>query len=203
MAFSKYIVRGVLVGATILASAYGLSRIGLVDWPSHYDPLALPDLTETPYWLTQTRLKLIDMDPENCSIALSRAGLNFATSAGKKSGPHCELADAVQISQLSKAKMRTEETRCNIAARLYMWERHVVQPEALRQFGESVSEIMHFGSYSCRTIRGSSSMSEHATANAFDISGFRLRSGKIISVLKDWKGCSRRRRLWMSPSRLL
>ena len=29
-------------------------------------------------------------------------------------------------------------------------------------------------------------MSEHATANAFDIAGFRTKSGKVISVKRDW-----------------
>ena len=30
-------------------------------------------------------------------------------------------------------------------------------------------------------------MSEHATANAFDISGFRTASGKLITVKNDWR----------------
>jgi hypothetical protein len=33
-------------------------------------------------------------------------------------------------------------------------------------------------------------MSEHAQANAFDISGFRLKSGKLISVLNHWPNTS-------------
>jgi hypothetical protein len=94
------------------------------------------------------------------------------------------------FSRLSIARLRPEETRCAIAARLYMWERHVLQPLSRATFGEPVSEIMHFGSFSCRTIAGSAMMSEHATANAFDISGFRLKSGKLVSVLKDWKGAT-------------
>ena len=40
--------------------------------------------------------------------------------------------------------------------------------------------------FSCRTIAGRRSMSEHATANAFDISGFKTKSGKLISVKRDW-----------------
>jgi hypothetical protein len=186
MAANKFIVQVLLVGAFAVAGCYGLSRAGLFAWPPHYDPLALPDLTEQPYWLTQTRLKLIDLDGQNCSIALRRAGLNFNPSAHKGAGTKCALEDAVQMSHLASAKLRTEDTRCNIAARLYMWERNVVQPEAKRMFGEGIKEITHFGSYNCRTIRGSSYMSEHSTGNAFDISGFKLQSGKLISVRNDW-----------------
>jgi hypothetical protein len=189
MGIGNHIVKSVLAATFILGGIYGLSRVGLVDWPDHYDPLAPPDLTEKPYWLTQTRLKLIDADGQNCSLSLSRAGLHFNSSPRKGAGTRCELDDAVQLSHLATAKIQTEDTRCNIAARLYMWERNVVQPEALRMFGESVKEIMHFGSYSCRTIRGSSymsEMSEHSTGNAFDLSGFKLQSGKLISVRSDW-----------------
>jgi hypothetical protein len=75
-----------------------------------------------------------------------------------------------------------------------MWEKHVIQPEALRRFGEPVVEITHFGSFSCRTIAGSRYMSEHAKADAFDISGFRLKSGKLIGVLRDWPENSRESR---------
>jgi hypothetical protein len=188
MAFRQRKVQVGLVAIVFTVAAYGLGRIGIIDWPAHYDPLALPDLNEPPYFLTQTRLKLIDIDGPSCSYVLSEARMNFSPSQLRGAGTKCALEDAVQITRLSSAKVMREDTRCNIAARLYMWERNVVQPEALRRFGEGVSEITHFGSYNCRAIRGSRHMSEHSTANAFDISGFRLKSGKMISVLKDWRG---------------
>jgi hypothetical protein len=186
MAFGQRLIQGAMVAVVFTVAAYGLGRIGIINWPAHYDPLALPDLNEQPYFLTQTRLKLIDGDGQSCRLALARAGLNFRTSAEKGAGTSCALEDAVQLTRFSSAKILQEDTRCNIAARLYMWERNVVQPEALRRFGEGISEVTHFGSYNCRTIRGSRYMSEHSTGNAFDISGFRLRSGKLISVLRDW-----------------
>jgi hypothetical protein len=178
----------VLVTLALASLVYGGLKMGVVKLPPHYDPFALPDLKEKPYWLTQFRLKQIDLDGQNCSLALTRSGLIFSPSPVKAAGTACELDDAVQLTHLASAKIQPEDTRCNIAARLYMWERNVVQPEALRRFGEGVVEITHFGSYNCRTIHGSTSMSEHSTANAFDISGFRLRSGTLISVLKDWDG---------------
>jgi hypothetical protein len=103
-------------------------------------------------------------------------------------GTSCERIGMLDLVRLSQARLKPEETRCNIAARLYMWEKHVLQPAARRFFNEPVAEILHFGSYSCRTIAGSTTMSEHANANAFDISGFRLRSGKTLTLLKAWSG---------------
>ncbi len=171
--------------ATILAS-----RLGLIDLPRKYDPFALPDLDETPHWLTQVQLKLVDANAENCSLALVQAGLPARLKPSKGLGSSCEVEKPVTLARLSRATLRTEETRCNIAARLYMWEKHVLQPASQRFFNEAIAEILHFGSYSCRTIAGSSHMSEHANANAFDISGFRLKSGKKISVLNHWSTAS-------------
>ncbi len=184
-----FILAVFLLMATVIAA-----RIGLIDLPHKYDPFALPDLDETPHWLTPTQLKLIDLEPENCRIALGRTGFNATFKPAKGIGTDCEQASTVTLSSLSRARLKPEETRCNIAARMYMWEKHIIQPEALRALGEPVAEILHFGSYSCRKIAGSSWMSEHAKANAFDISGFKLKSGKQISVLRDWNASSRESR---------
>lgn len=169
-----------------LAATYGLSRFGYVEWPRKYDPLALPDLTETPGLLTRWQMKLVDADADNCALALSRAGLPASLKPNMAAAGQCGKFGAIELRRLSTARLKPEDTRCAIAARLYMWERNSLQPTARRILGEEITEIEHFGSYSCRNKRGGSSLSEHATANAFDISGFRTASGKQISVLQGW-----------------
>jgi hypothetical protein len=188
--FSRLFILAVFVVMAVLIA----SRLGLVDLPRKYDPFALPNLDETPHWLTLTQLKQLDIDPENCSFVLAQAGLPASLRPSKAVGTSCELSGTVILARLSIARIRPEETHCNIAARLYMWEKHVIQPEAQRIFGEPVTEIAHLGSFSCRTIAGSTYMSEHAHANAFDISGFKLKSGRLISVLKEWNGGTRESR---------
>jgi hypothetical protein len=166
--------------------AYGASRIGYWEWPRPYDPLALPDLAAPPNLITSWQLSLADMDPEGCARMLRRAGMDASLQRTRSQGASCRVTHAVKLARLSSARIRPEETRCVVAARLYLWEKHVLQPAAERLLGQGIAEILHFGSYSCRTMRGSSRMSEHATANAFDIAGFRLASGKIISVKANW-----------------
>lgn len=50
--------------------------------------------------------------------------------------------------------------------------------------------IEHFGSYNCRRIGGGEggSWSEHSTADAIDVAGFRLADGRRVTVVRDWKG---------------
>jgi hypothetical protein len=179
---------GRLAAVVLLAllAAYPASRLGFFAWPRQYDPLAIPDLRQPPNFLTPWQLKLVDSVPENCIAALQLAGRPAALRLRWGSGANCAVPDGISVRQLDQARVRPEDMRCAIAARLMGWERHVLQPAAQRLFGEPVVEILHFGSYSCRLVRGGTSMSQHATANAFDISGFRLASGKIISLKRDW-----------------
>jgi hypothetical protein len=94
--------------ATVVAS-----RIGLIDLPRKYDPFALPDLDETPHWLTQMQLKLVDANVENCVFALARTGLPIRLKPSKGLGTSCELEKPVTLGKLSRAIIRAEDTRCN------------------------------------------------------------------------------------------
>ncbi|MDP1701200.1 MAG: extensin family protein [Aestuariivirga sp.] len=172
----------------LLVSAYGLSRLGYFEWPRAYDPLVLPDLDAASNFLTPFKLKRIDSNAENCRAAFARAGKAVAIEPTRIDTAQCSKQDTIKLANLSTATLNVEETRCAIAARLFMWEHNIVQPAASKYFNEPVTELLHFGSYSCRNIRGSSAASEHATANAFDISGFRLRSGKLVTLKQDWQG---------------
>jgi hypothetical protein len=177
-----------LILAASIVLTYGLSRLAIIPWPQQLDPLALPDLSKRPGFLTRFQLSRLENDLDGCRRIIGAEGLDNRIQPVAAPKVRCAVSDAVQLNALSLARLKPEETRCSIVARLYMWERHVVQSAALRLLKEPVIEILHFGSYSCRTIAGSHRMSQHARANAFDISGFRLKSGKIISIKLDWPG---------------
>lgn len=178
--------RLLLIAAVVILAAYPASRLGVFEWPRAFDPFALPDAAQTPNFLTHWQMRQIDLNAADCAQVLTRAGLPAMLRPARNQGSICEVSGALAMSRLSTARLRTEDMRCAIAARLYMWERHHLQPKARSILGEEIAEILHFGSFSCRTIRGRSGMSQHATANAFDISGFRTKSGKLISVKRDW-----------------
>ena len=65
-----------------------------------------------------------------------------------------------------------------------------VQPAARMSFDQPVVKIETMGTYSCRNIYGGRSgrLSQHAFANAVDVSAFILADGRRVSVLGDWKG---------------
>jgi hypothetical protein len=191
MKIGSVLVR-LFIAAVFLFMIFALAvNFRLITLPPHYDPFIPPDLREGPSWFRSLKLKNLDRDPEACLQSIKQTGVASELLPVSGPGPDCYLEDTIMLERMSVARIKPEQMRCNIAARLYLWERHVVQPAAQRYFGQSVKEITHFGSYSCRTIARSSYMSEHATANAFDISGLRLANGKLISVLASWKAGDR------------
>ena len=77
---------------------------------------------------------------------------------------------------------------CPMADVLGEWLRDTVQPEAKKLFASTVVKIENASSYVCRNRYGGETtpLSEHALANALDVSEFVLANGERITILKDW-----------------
>ena len=141
-----------------------------------------------------TAAKLIALGdrPEQCEALLAAAGLQYRLVPSlRPPEAACGFDRAVELRPGIPAAAYSPRglvTACPVAAALFLWERDTVQPAAQRLLGERIDSIDHFGSYSCRRLNGRAdgAFSEHATANAVDIAGFRTASGRRIAVLADW-----------------
>ena len=185
----KIIVRLILLALLALAGLllYGLARSNPEDLP--WTKL---DLTQPVGAFTGRKLADLADDGGRCVGLLRQAGVRFEALPGRRDGPQCGYANAVRLARGGALAITYRPAglgaNCAVAAGLALWEWHVVQPAALRRFGQRVRSIEHFGSYSCRRMygRASGDWSEHATANAVDVAGFTLEDGTRISVLRDW-----------------
>jgi hypothetical protein len=92
---------------------------------------------------------------------------------------------------------------CNLAASLGRWLEAHVQPLAKLLFKERVARLINVASYSCRTRYGrpNARMSEHAFANALDIAGFVLASGRVVAIKTNWDKDSREARFLYAAHR--
>ncbi len=144
---------------------------------------------------TGIKLAALTEEPRRCRSLLRAAGLaetEYRQPAGAPA--QCRIDDGVRLVPEGQRSIAYAPsaliTSCPVAAALMLWERDVVQPAALRRFGQRVTRIDHAGSFSCRRLYGRAEgrFSEHATADAVDIFGFRLADGRRISVLRDWRG---------------
>ena len=144
---------------------------------------------------TGAKLASLGDEPRRCLALLRDAGLSERPYVQRvPDEPRCRFTDGVRLSPESGRSIGYAPagvvTACPVAAALALWERDALQPAARRHFGSRVVRIDHAGSYSCRRLYGQSEgpFSEHATADAIDILGFRLANGRRISVLRGWQG---------------
>jgi hypothetical protein len=179
----------VLLALIIAAYLFGRDYVRRHPQDVPWTPLRLSDPIGT---FTLRKLAALSDDPEQCRSLLAAANSADLPAPPRMVSPECGYEDGMRIAAASGEARYSPEglvTRCPVAAALVLWERQVLQPAAQRRFGKRVRSVDHAGSYSCRRLYGRSegSYSEHATANAVDIIGFRLADGTSISVLKDWR----------------
>ena len=93
----------------------------------------------------------------------------------------------------------TQTLDCPMIAALDAWVREVVQPTAEARFGERVVKIDSMGSYNCRGINNMSgaTLSEHSFANAIDIGGFTLQSGRTLNIMRGFNGPDEQERAFL------
>jgi len=159
---------------------------GWLDVPPRWNPWAVLDIRETPNLLTRFKLWRLQDDPVLCQQALSTSSLRVTPQADSGSQVACPLNNTLRVHSSGVAFSSSFIASCPLAAAFALFEQHDLQPAAQAVFGQRVARIEHVGSFACRTIAGSQRRSQHASANALDIVGFRLADGRRISVLQDW-----------------
>ena len=191
-------VRFVVDSLRLLAFALAAGVISLPviilpsDLPQHNRPWAMLDLDAEPGRFDRWKVRAMSFDQAMCRDAMVASRAQVRLLPDRVQSNQCHIRGRTQIRRLSQARLAPVDTKCSIAARLYLWERQILQPAAQELLGARVARISHFSSFSCRpmrTSRGTSTrMSQHATANAFDISGFVLSDGRHITLQKHWNG---------------
>jgi hypothetical protein len=173
-----------------LAAPAALLREGILipDRWQPWAPLSLAPTAGAPGPFVQLKLARLSRQPAACLEALATSPFRFTPLPDRDTGSGCGFRNAVRISGTGAEIGAAVSLSCRSAVALALWEQQVLQPAALAWFGEPVSRIEHFGSYACRNVnhRASGRRSQHATADAIDIAGFRLADGRRIRVLADW-----------------
>jgi len=184
------IILSALLAALVLGAIFAALWLGLV--PQRYSPLAPISLDEPPSWFTDFRLAALRLDPEQCRAILREPHIAATPVPDNPIKDGCGWVNAFQLRAAGGAEIGVDKLTCEEAAALALWVEHEVQPLALSAFGSRVAAVEDMGAYSCRNMIGNSKWvgvrSQHALANAIDISGFKLADGRKITVAKDYKG---------------
>ncbi len=165
-------------------------REGLL--PQRWNPLPSLDLAEPNPWFLDWRLSTLRIDGDACARLLRSPLIEATQVADQPIANGCGWTNGVRLNAAGGARLSVDRITCETAAGLALWLSHDVQPRAQDIFGAKVASVQHLGSYACRNIKGDTHgtgmRSEHARANALDIAGFTLTSGKQIGVARHWNG---------------
>jgi peptidoglycan hydrolase-like protein with peptidoglycan-binding domain len=148
-------------------------------------PLAPGDMATIPW----TEAEIAEAKAK-CSEALSSLTLNYEPLPPIKEGL-CGAPAPILLKSLGRdpevALDPSATVTCALAKALSAWLKESVQPQAKALLNSTVSKL-HVGSYTCRNRNGGADLplSEHALANALDISDFVLASGERIAVVDSW-----------------
>lgn len=175
----------ILIGAAVAVSIWR----GWLPVADRWNPWAPLNVRDEPNVITPFKLWRLQEDPALCEAALHTSTLRYTHQADSAADAKCPLSNTLRIQGGDVALSSSFLASCRLAVAYALFDIHQLQPAAQAVFGQKVARVDHLGSFACRNIynRSEGRLSQHATANALDIAGFRLADGRRISVLKDWK----------------
>ena len=134
-------------------------------------------------------------DTRACFAQLDQSGVRFTPLPDEDHGGGCITRGTLRLSDIGTATTNIGAVTCPLASNFAAWVRHAVRPAARQIYGQEAVRVETMGTYSCRNIYGGRSgrLSQHAFANAIDVSGFILADGRRVMVLGGWTGDARDR----------
>lgn len=128
-----------------------------------------------------------------CIAKMDRIVARYALLPDRTFAGQCSALGSVQLRDIGTPVTNLGAMTCNLGYTFTLWVQSDLQVPAMGEFGSPVVKVETMGTYSCRNINGAATgkLSEHAFANAVDVSAFVLQDGRRISVLGGWNGDER------------
>lgn len=124
-----------------------------------------------------------------CEAELTALGVRFVVREAIADEGGCGARRPVEASAIGTIDLRPPVVaRCEVARALGRWVAEVVRPSAVLYLGEEPAALTTAGSYQCRARAAEAvTVSEHARANAVDLSGAEF-AGRGGMTVRDWTG---------------
>ncbi len=152
---------------------------GCIDSPRRGRIFGPPPIGKPGYDPAQLRMCVADLD---------RLVARYALLPDRNFGGGCSALGSVQLRDIGLPTANLGAMTCPLARAFTLWAQNDLQIPAMHDLGSEVVRIESFGTYACRNVNGAAEgrLSEHAYANAVDISAFVLKDGRRISVRDGW-----------------
>ena len=158
--------------------------------PNALSPFPTISMQKQGQWFIDPRLATLRNDRDLCKRVLRGDHIKASPVASRPYKDGCGWHNAFRVTQVGGASIGIKQLSCETTAALSLWVLDAVQPAAKDYLGTSVTSVQNYGTYDCRNIIGNKMWkgvrSQHATANAIDISGFRFANGTSVSLSRHW-----------------
>ena len=151
------------------------------------------DIDDRAGFATDIKLAAIEFGPVSwCERLIGRSAALQTMSLDAHDGDgDCGWSKALHIESSTGVTLTGSPPiamQCSLAAGAHIWLTSA-DYRAREILGSGLARVHHAGTYSCRRMynRTSGRMSQHAYANAWDITGFELDDGRVVSVLEHWR----------------
>lgn len=160
--------------------------------PPQYNPFTPLAVTDPPGWMTRYKLKRLEHDAEAC-LAVMRQAQQAGLVTWREmpaTGGGCPLEKPLRIQRFGSVSLNSSflaSCPMAVASTMYVTSSNAIAQQS--EFKAPLARIAHVGSYACRNIyhRREGRISEHATADAWDVTAFQLRTGQWLEVKKHWE----------------
>ncbi len=125
-----------------------------------------------------------------CIGRLDHIVARYALLADRDFGGGCSALGAVQLRDIGTPVTNLGAMTCALGYAFTSWVQNDLAMAAMTEFGSPVVRVETFGTYSCRNVNGGTTglLSEHAFANAVDVSALVLKDGRRITIADGWRG---------------
>ncbi|MBM6592468.1 extensin-like domain-containing protein [Microvirga pudoricolor] len=184
-------------------AAVALAGLGVFAVPGYLNPFAPLRIDDPVGILTRMKISRLEADGPQCRSVLNGSKVVHRALPDRSGSDGCGLSNGVDVERSEVAFNRGFVATCPLTVAWAMFETHVLQEAARQHLGQDVVRVVQLGTYACRNINHSAGgrRSQHATANAIDVSAFILADGRQISVLDDWEGGDPRRTAFLRAVR--
>ena len=127
----------------------------------------------------------------DCKARLQGLEMSYAPPQPIGNSGGCGAAAAVIVSSIAGVEIvPPAELSCDMAEALHGWVSSSAVPAARQHLKKKLIKINNASAYVCRRRNNSKTgkLSEHAKANALDISTLGFDDGSTISIKGDWSG---------------
>lgn len=128
---------------------------------------------------------------QDCRKLLAGLDIEFEPLAPIGNEGGCGTPGAILIKSIDGVEIDPPaEANCGLAEALHHWIAWSVKPAAAENLGKKLTVVHNASAYACRRRNNGSSgkMSEHAKANALDISTLGFSDGTSTNIKGDWSG---------------